>query len=197
MYIIHLSLILTGQLVDLCASVSHKYSVSHSFVCTVGKKEACKVKCPFQEEEDRLKRKKTHNRFFHPQCHMYASTSVQLSSCHCISHCTRRKPSLSLSVLHMEAVLPSLTPVLQNREVSTEPRLDVKALALICAVGRLCKDLTKQIFISSCELISFLCHRESRHRVCSCIHSHDCIKKTHQLRGADLERLNVNYGRSQ
>lgn len=39
----------------------------------------------------------------------------------------------TLTVSFIEAVLPSLTPVLQSREVSRQHRLDVKALALMCA----------------------------------------------------------------
>lgn len=54
-------------------------------------------------------------------------------SSHCISTGKGGNPHYAAPLSFIVAVLPSLTPVLQSREVSTEHRMDVKALALICA----------------------------------------------------------------
>ena len=111
-------------------------SALHRLVCTGGKKRAS-VNYPVQQEEccrGQIKTKDdTIDSFIHTvTCiqNTRAPTSVQLFSSNCIFTLQEEE---TLSVSFIEPVLPSLTPVLQSREVSRQHRLDVKALALMCA----------------------------------------------------------------
>lgn len=72
---------------------------------------------------------------------------------------TDTAPTVAPGKAPLPSAVPSLTPVPRSREVSTAGRMDVKGPALIRAqVEPLHKRLTKQMFISSCELISFRSH---------------------------------------
>lgn len=66
----------------------------------------------------------------------------------------------------LHTVVPSLTPVLQSRGVIAAGRVNVRTPNFDQHTGSaLCKGLTGLIFISSCELISRLCHTDAAETV--------------------------------
>lgn len=87
----------------------------------------------------------------------------------------------------LPSVVPSLTPVLQSREVSAAARMDVNTPTLIRAQVQPVQSLSRQIFIFSCELISCLCHTDAAESVFPAAATHNSDKQREYTKLDELE----------